>query len=118
MTTHCCPPNPDYDCTVDMQEHRPFLWLTLKAQCDHQTSCQIKNSGSIINECREGYSSDYAQIFYDCLPVDETGPVGFTTWAGTGDQTYAAYEIVKFSNVTNNFGASLQFFHKFVCLSV
>ena len=88
-----------------MEEHRPSNWFTIKALCDNQTSCQVDNFGSVISECQEGYLSDYAQIFYDCLPVDETGPVGFTAWANTGDPTaYDSSEIVVFDVVISNFG--------------
>ena len=101
----CCPPNPGLDCTVDMEENRPSNWFTIKALCDNQTSCQVDNFGSAIDECQEGYNSDYAQVFYDCLPVDEAGPVGFTAWANTGTETeYEANAIIVFDQVISNFG--------------
>ena len=88
-----------------MEEYRPSNWLTIKVLCDNQTSCQLENFGSIIDECQEGYTSDYAQIFYDCLPVDETGPVGFTAWGNTGSSTaYDDNEVVVFDVVISNFG--------------
>ena len=101
----CCPPMPQYDCTVLIEDHRPSDWLAIKALCDNQTSCQFENFGSVIDDCEEGYLSDYAQIFYDCYPEDEIGPVGFTAWANTGSETvYSGYDIVIFDVVTSNFG--------------
>ena len=101
----CCPANPQYDCTVDMEEDRLADWLEIKELCDNQISCQLDNSGSVIDECQAGYTSDYAQIFYDCLPADETGPVGFTAYANTGGPTpYADGELVVFDVVISNFG--------------
>ena len=101
----CCPPNPQYDCTVLIEDNRPSDWLAIKALCDNQTSCQFENFGSVIDDCEEGYTSDYAQIFFDCYPIDETGPVGFTAWANTGSGTdYTNYDVVIFDVVISNFG--------------
>ena len=101
----CCPPNARDDCTVLMEEGRPLDWLGIKELCDNQTSCQLDNFGSVIDECLAGYTSDYAQVFYDCLPVDEAGPVGFTAWANTGYGTaYGIDEVVVFDQVISNFG--------------
>ena len=101
----CCPPVPSLDCTVDIEAHRPSDWLAIKALCDNQTSCQLENFGFVIDECEVGYTSDYVQIFFDCYPVDETGPVGFTALATTGTATaYTEYDVVVFDLVTINFG--------------
>ena len=101
----CCPPNPRYDCSVNIEDDTPGDWLIIEALCDGQTSCEIENLGSVISECQAGYTSDYAQVFYDCLPVDEVGPVGFTAWANTGVETaYDNDEIMVFDQVISNFG--------------
>ena len=82
-----------------------YYWLTIKALCDGQKSCQYENYASIIDECQDGYTSDYAQVFYDCLPVDDAGAVGFTASASTGSPTvYNYFEVVVFDNVLSNFG--------------
>ena len=103
--TDCCPPNPAYDCTELVEENQPSDWLAIQALCDNQTSCEFENLGSIINECGEGYQSDYMQLFYDCLPDDETGPVAFTAYANTGDPTfYNGGDIILFDEVLANVG--------------
>ena len=100
----CCPPNPQHDCTVLIADHRPSDWLAIKTLCDNQTSCEFENFGSIIDDCEEGYTSDYGQLFYDCLPVDDVGPVGFTAWANTGVTSYVNDQCVVFDVVISNFG--------------
>ena len=45
------------------------------------------------------------QVFYDCLPHDETGPVAFTAWANTGNPTdYSVGDIIVFNEVLSNIG--------------
>ena len=103
--TGCCAPNPQYDCTELVEENQPSDWLAIQALCDNQTSCEFENLGSTINECEEGYASDYMQLFYDCLPDDETGPVAFTAYADTGSPTsYSDGDIIVFNEVLANAG--------------
>ena len=101
----CCAPNPGYDCTELVEENRPTDWAGIQLLCDNQTSCEFQNLGSVINECESGYTSDYMQVFYDCLPHDETGPVAFMAWADTGSETnYRSGDVVVFNAVLNNIG--------------
>ena len=103
--TDCCAPNPEYDCTELVEENRPSDWLAIQALCNNQTSCEFENAGTVIDECEEGYASDYMQLFYDCLPDDETGPVAFTAWANTGTETpYSVGDIIVFNKVLSNAG--------------
>ena len=45
------------------------------------------------------------QLFYDCLPDDETGTVAFTAWANTGNEThYYENDIIAFNEVLTNAG--------------
>ena len=59
-----------------------------------------------MDECDERYhQSDYMQLFYDCLPDDETGPVAFTAYADTGSKTqYGDGSIIVFNKVLTNAG--------------
>ena len=102
----CCAPNPGYDCTELVEENRPSDWLAIQALCDGQTSCQFQNLGSIIDSCQAGYQSDYIQLFFDCLPMDDVaGAVAFTAWASTGYPTpYTQYDIIIFDAVITNIG--------------
>ena len=101
----CCAPNPGYDCTELVEENRPTDWAGIQLLCDNQTSCEFQNLGSVINECEAGYTSDYIQVFYDCLPHDGTGPVAFTAWANTGSQTfYQTGDIILFNEALSNIG--------------
>ena len=101
----CCAPNPESDCTELVEENRPSDWLAIQAECDNQTSCEFQNLGSVIDTCEVGYTSDYMQVFYDCLPHDETGPVAFMAWADTGSETnYRSGDVVVFNAVLNNIG--------------
>ena len=101
----CCAPNPMYDCTELVEENRPTDWAGIQLLCDNQTSCEFQNLGSIIDSCEVGYTSDYMQVFYDCLPHDETGPVAFTAWANTGNPTdYVSADIIVFNEVLSNIG--------------
>ena len=102
----CCAPNPANDCTELVEENRPGDWATIKLLCDSQTSCQIDNLGSVVDECEAGYTSDYMQVFFDCLPLnDETGPVAFTAYASTGSPTaYSPHDVIIFNDVLENIG--------------
>ena len=44
------------------------------------------------------------QLFYDCLPDDETGPVAFTAYADVGNPLYSAGDIILFNEVLTNVG--------------
>ena len=100
--TDCCAPNPQYDCTEVVAENRPTDWLGIQMLCDNQTFCEFENLGSTISECEQGYLSDYMQLFYDCLPDDETGPVAFTAYANNGSPSYDSGDIILFNEVLTN----------------
>ena len=101
----CCAPNPEWDCTEVVEENRPSDWLAIQALCDGEESCEFENLGSAIDQCEEGYQSDYMQLFYDCLPDDQTGPVAFTAYANTGNPTaYIAGDVVVFDQGLSNAG--------------
>ena len=101
----CCAPNPGSDCTELVEENQPIDWAELQLLCDNQTSCEFQNVGSAIDTCEVGYTSDYMQVFYDCLPHDETEPVAFTAWANTGNPTdYISADIIVFNEVLSNVG--------------
>ena len=103
--TECCSHNPLHDCTELVEENRPNDWLAIQALCDNQNSCEFENLGTAIDECEDGYLSDYMQLFYDCLPDDQTGPVAFTAYANTGNTTLYSYgDIMVFNEVLANAG--------------
>ena len=100
----CYSPNPIDDCSESVEEARPSDWLAIKALCDGQESCQFENAGAFLDKCSDDVS-DYMQLFYDCLPDDETGPVAFTAWANTGSSTsYIAGDTIVFNEVLTNAG--------------
>ena len=102
--TGCCAPNPQFDCTELVEGARPSDWLAIQALCDGQEACQFQNFGTGLIGC-ESESSDYMQLFYDCLPDDETGPVAFAAYANTGYQTsYSQGDITVFNEVLTNAG--------------
>ena len=103
--TDFCAPNPHLDCTELVEENRPSDWVRIKALCDGKASCEFENLGSVINDCYPGYLSDYMQLFYNCLPDDETGPVAFTAYANTGYETdYSGGAIIVFNEILTNAG--------------
>ena len=100
----CCAPNPEYDCTELVEENRVSDWLAIQALCDGEASCQFESPGNVLGGC-SGQTSDYMQLFYDCLPDEETGPVAFTAWADTGEPTYYTQEeIIVFDQILTNAG--------------
>ena len=100
----CCAPNPHDDCTELVEENSPDDWLAIQALCDAKTSCQFNTPGNALGGC-SGQTSDYMQLFYDCLPDDETGPVAFTAWANTGDPTlYSEGDTIVFDETLINAG--------------
>ena len=115
--TGCCAPNPLYDCTELVEENQPSDWLAIQALCNGQESCQFVNPGWNIDQCDASYTSEYMQLFYDCLPDDETGPVAFTAWANTGSPTSYNYgEIIVFNEVLANAGGHYNLeTNSFVC---
>ena len=87
-----------------MEENKPSDWLAIQALCDGETSCQFENPGTALADCASELS-DYMQLFYDCLPDDETGPVAFTALADTGYPTaYTAGDIILFEQILTNAG--------------
>ena len=100
----CCAPNPQYDCTELVEENSPSDWLIIQALCDGQELCQFEAPGTALGDC-SSQLSDYMQLFYDCLPDDETGPVAFTAWANTGTSTsYSTYDVIVFDEILTNAG--------------
>ena len=79
--------------------------MCIFALCDGQESCQFENAGTFLEKCW-GDVSDYMQLFYDCLPDDETGPGEFTAWTNnTGCSTsYSAGDIIVVNEVLPNAG--------------
>ena len=51
----CCPPNPAFDCTVDMEAAEPDLFEFVGEQCNGQSSCDIDFVAYAINECDVDY---------------------------------------------------------------
>ena len=99
----CCPPNPEYDCFESVDQNRPADWATLKAQCDYQVACEFQHIGSGIDD--RGESSNYMQVFYNCLPDNETETAAFTAFADTGTSTsYFRYDTIVFDQILSNFG--------------
>ena len=51
----------------------------IQSECDTETSCTIEYSFSFsLDSCGDGLLAKYMQVFYSCLPDNETNPVGFT----------------------------------------
>ena len=63
----CCPPYPG-DCKESMEENAPVDWNALTTVCNNQTSCQFENPGRDVESCEEPYHSNYALIYFSCLP--------------------------------------------------
>ena len=102
----CCPPNPIFDCTENIEENAPQDWMAVKTLCDNKTSCVFENPGSAIHECNLDLS-EYMLIYYDCLNDDETKdePAAFTAIAVAGEQDcYSQDQIVVYGLVLSNFG--------------
>ena len=101
----CCAPNPSDDCTEHVEEARPSDWLAIQALCDEQTSCQFENLGIALMTSCTGGPSEYIQLFYNCLPDDETELVAFTAWSNTDSSArYGANYIIVFNEVQTNAG--------------
>ena len=56
-----------------------------------------------MSRCQENYIADYLQIFFDCVPHDVTGPVGFTAHV-PNNMNVVTYEVIGFTEVVSNFG--------------
>ena len=68
------------------------------------TSCDLQYVPFLVNECESEYTADYEQIFYDCIPFDESEPIGFSAKISGPFQTLNARQIVPFIDVISNFG--------------
>ena len=101
----CCAPNPQFDCSEIMEESRPSDWQAIQELCDGQTSCQFENLGiASMTSCLRR-PSEYMQLFYSCLPDDETGPVAFSAWANTASSaSYSINDIIVFNEILTNAG--------------
>ena len=109
--TGCCAPNPQYDCTEIVEENSPSDWLAIQDLCDGEEVCQFETPGADLGNC-SSQLSDYMQLFYDCLPDDETGPVAFTAWANTGGPTsYNAGDIILFNDGVRGYVPATQSDH-------
>ena len=100
----CCPPNPAYDCSVDMETAEPDFFGYIKFQCDGMTSCDLEYASYLVNECELEYTADYEQVFYDCIPFDETGLVAFSAMLSRNYWLLNQLEIVPFDLILSNFG--------------
>ena len=100
----CCGPNPALDCAELIEENRPGEWEAIQSHCDGRNSCQFENQGSTIDGCEVDYQSDYMLVYYDCLPHDVSGAVGFTASANTGNTLYENGDVIVFDDVISNFG--------------
>ena len=103
--TSGCMPNPVYDCTELVEEARPSDWLAIQGLCDEETSCEFENLGiASITGC-SGKPSEYIQVYYNCLPDDETGPVAFSAWSNTASSaSYRTNDIIVFNEIITNAG--------------
>ena len=63
----CCPPHPE-DCKESMEENAEGDWYILTSLCNDQTSCQFENPGRDVPSCVEPYQSNYALVYFSCLP--------------------------------------------------
>ena len=64
----CCPPNPQ-DCTELVSENNEADWVSLKLECDNQTTCNYLFTGSIfIGDCASAGEVDYMNVYFSCLP--------------------------------------------------
>ena len=100
---NCCPPNPAYDCTIDMETVESEFFDFLKFQCDGMTSCDLEYASYLVNQCELEYLADYEQIFYDCIPFDQTDPIAFSAMLSAG-VVLDEFEVVPFDLVLSNFG--------------
>ena len=102
--SECCPPNPAYDCFEAVDESRPADWITLKTECDYQETCEFQNVGSGLDECST--ASDYMQVFFNCLPDNETETAAFTALADapTSQADYSRFDTIVFDYILSNFG--------------
>ena len=97
-TSTCCPPNPVYDCFVDVESVAPNFYNFMKSECDTLNTCTFEYTGYVVDECVTGYVADFMQVFYDCISEDNTGPVGFTAEV-IDSYTVNAYEVIDFSRI-------------------
>ena len=63
----CCTLHPD-DCSELMEDNAPVDWAALQLACNNQSSCTYTNPGSTVPSCADPYYSDYAIVYYSCLP--------------------------------------------------
>ena len=91
------------DCQESVETEHPAEWESIKELCDDNDGCLITYTGVAMQTCTPGNTADYLQIFYDCLPLDVTGPVGFTVKVPIGYNT-VENEVVAFTQVLSNFG--------------
>ena len=66
-TEGCCVPHPA-DCSELMEENAPVDWAALQLACVNQTSCTFTNPGGTVGSCAYPYYSDYAIVYYSCIP--------------------------------------------------
>ena len=63
----CCPPHPE-DCKESMENNASVDWIALTLVCNNQTSCEFENPGRDVPSCVEPYQSNYALVYFSCLP--------------------------------------------------
>ena len=76
----CCAPNMNQDCQENVETEHVLEWEVIKYLCNNKTECSAPYEGVVMHSCASEYIADYLQVFYDCLPYDVTGPVGFTCY--------------------------------------
>ena len=60
-----CPPNPT-NCKESIENNTPSDWETLTESCNEKTTCDWDISSREVASC--GGTSDYALVYYSCLP--------------------------------------------------
>ena len=63
----CCAPYPE-DCVESMEVHAPGDWYILTTTCNGEETCQLQNPGTDVLTCLAPYDSDYALVYYSCIP--------------------------------------------------
>ena len=101
----CCSPDTANDCTLDVETTEPDLFAYIKNDCDGKQSCDVTYYAYLLNECEDEYLADYLRVFFDCLPIDRSEPVGFSVYLAEEYEVFiSAGEIVPFDSVISNYG--------------
>ena len=98
----CCPPNPKWDCTEDMQTVHSDIFEYLQQQCDGEQSCSYEFNGYVMDTSCNSDDADYLQVFYDCSHITQ-GPVAFMV-QNVERNSMLEEEVVPWRDVYTNFG--------------